>query len=289
MLTSTESMLNRGVLTSDLGLALALALFWGSTYPIIRVAGNPVSILIGRYVLASIISIPMLIYIRSPLRGVGRKDLLLGSLAGVLNTGFVASMYYALLYIESGPVASIIYTYPLLILLISSIIGYSSPSLGILAGSALAFSGVVIIYTQANLEPLGVVLSMLASMLFALSSIISSRISIDPNALSALQNIAGLPIAVASYIAYTEYGDILRLDTISIIAIIHQGVGASFLAYLAWFALLRRSLEVASSVVYVVPASSYLIAIPVAREYPEVQQLAGLALIMLGIYIARRR
>lgn len=234
------------------------------------------------------ISIPMLICIRSPIRGAERKDLLLGSLAGVLNTGFVISMYYALLYIESGPVASIVYTYPILILLISSILKHNPPSLGVLAGSALAFSGVIIIYTPANLEPSGVALSMIASMLFALSSTISSRISIDPNTLSALQNIAGLPIAVASYIAYTEYGGVLRLDTMLIIAIIHQGVGAGYLAYLAWFALLRRSLEVASSLVYVVPASSYLIAIPIAREYPNAQQLAGLALIMLGIYIARR-
>ncbi|MEM4970421.1 MAG: EamA family transporter [Sulfolobales archaeon] len=45
---------------------------------------------------------------------------------------------------------------------------------------------------------------------------------------------------------------------------------------------------IASSIVYMVPAAAYIIAIPVAGEIPEFHQVLGLLLILAGIYIARR-
>jgi len=261
----------------DLLLAFALAIFWGSTYPIVRIARDPGSILLGRYVVASAISIVYLYNIfmfRRSMSNFSRRDLFLSLLAGSFNTGFVVSMYYALMYIPSGPVSSIVYTYPILILLISHIAGFQR-----------AGSGVLAIYAPSNLEPNGVLLSLAASIFFAVSSVISSQISMGTLPLTSFQNIVGLPIIV---ITYLHIGGVLKLDLFTTIAIIHQGVGAGYVSYLAWYVLIKRSLEIASSIIYIVPVATYLISIPITGEIPESMQIAGLLLILIGIYIAKR-
>jgi len=280
--------LDKGYTPRDLLLALALAAFWGSTYPMIRVSGSPGSVLIGRYAVSSIISLAALLRMLRGSRGglsIGVRDAALGSLAGLFNLGFVVCMYYALLYIPSGPVSAIIYTYPLLMILISSALGFQKIGLRAAVGSLIAFSGVLAIYAPSRLEPAGVILSLLASLFFAISSVISSRASLDAAALASLQNIAGFPAAVLAYIAL---GEGFRVDPAVVVAITHQGVGAGYIAYLAWYALIKRSIGVASSLVYMVPAAAFLIAIPIAGEVPEIHHLVGLALILAGIYTARR-
>ncbi|MDT7889004.1 MAG: DMT family transporter [Desulfurococcales archaeon] len=272
----------------DLLLAFALAIFWGSTYPIVRIARDPGSILLGRYVVASAISIVYLYNIfmfRRSMSNFSRRDLFLSLLAGSFNTGFVVSMYYALMYIPSGPVSSIVYTYPILILLISHIAGFQRAGKGAVIGSIVAFSGVLAIYAPSNLEPNGVLLSLAASIFFAVSSVISSQISMGTLPLTSFQNIVGLPIIV---ITYLHIGGVLKLDLFTTIAIIHQGVGAGYVSYLAWYVLIKRSLEIASSIIYIVPVATYLISIPITGEIPESMQIAGLLLILIGIYIAKR-
>ncbi|MEM1610466.1 MAG: DMT family transporter [Sulfolobales archaeon] len=271
--------------SSDLLLAVALAAFWGSTYPIIRIAGNPSSILLGRYVMASLVSLIGVIRIWRHMIRASRSNIFLSILSGFFNACFVVAMYYALEYIPSGPVSAIIYTYPLLMLLISSLMGFQRVRGGVVIGSLVAFSGVLLIYAPSSLNTLGVILSLIASILFAIASVISSRVFLDIVALTSIQNLSGLPIAV---MVYAVAGHGVKIDLLTSIAILHQGVGAGYMAYLAWYALIKRSIGIASSIVYMVPAASYLIAIPVAGEIPEPHQVLGLLLILAGIYIARR-
>jgi drug/metabolite transporter (DMT)-like permease len=273
------------VTSSDLLLAIALAIFWGSTYPVIRIAGNPLVILLGRYVLASLVSLIGVLKIRSHMIKASRSNIFLGLLAGFFNTGSVVAMYYALEYIPSGPVSAIVYTYPLLMLVISSLIGFQRIEGRIVIGSMIAFGGVLLIYAPSNLNTLGVILSLTASILFAISSIISSRTSLDIASLTFTQNLSGLPIATVVYMIVDHE---TRIDLLTAAAIIHQGVGAGYIAYLAWYALIKRSIGIASSIVYMVPAAAYLIAIPVAGEIPEPHQVLGLLLILTSIYMARR-
>ncbi len=271
--------------SSDLLLAIALAVFWGSTYPVIRVAGNPSVILLGRYVLASLVSLISLFKIWGHMINASRSSIFLGLLAGFLNTGSVMVMYYALEYIPSGPVSAIVYTYPLFMLIISSLMGFQRIEGRIVIGSMVAFGGVLLIYAPSNLNTLGVILSLAASILFAIASIISSRVSLNIISLASLQNLSGLPIAAAAYIIVDHE---TRMDLLTAVAVIHQGVGAGYIAYLAWYALIKRSIGIATSIVYMVPAAAYLIAIPVAGEIPEPHQVLGLLLILIGVYIARR-
>ncbi|MEM2203930.1 MAG: DMT family transporter [Sulfolobales archaeon] len=267
-------------------MALVLALFWGSTYPIIRIAGNPDLILLGRYVISAAISTAILVRFRKDLGNQVRTKLSKILASGAGNMGFVVCMYYALLYIPSGPVSAIIYTYPLIILLISGLAGYSGIGSKTALGSLIAFAGVLTIYAPSQLDIGGTLLSLLAAVFFAVSSVISSRIPIDLVVLTAIQNIIGLPIAVAIYILA---GGGSEVGITHVIAIVHQGLGASFLAYIAWYRLLTRSIGVASSIVYMVPAAAYIMAIPIARETPTLYQILGLILVLIGIYIARRR
>ncbi|HWQ18063.1 MAG TPA: DMT family transporter [Sulfolobales archaeon] len=251
-----------------------------------RVAGSPSLILLGRYVLSAIISIAILMRFRNNLGNMVRTKLSKILASGAFNMGFVVCMYYALLYIPSGPVSAIIYTYPLMILLISSLAGYSGISSKTALGSLIAFVGVLTIYAPSQLDIGGTLLSLLAAVFFSISSVISSRIPIDLVALTAIQNIIGLPIAVAIYILT---GSSSGIDVIHVIAIVHQGFGASFLAYIAWYRLLTRSIGIASSIVYMVPAAAYIMAIPIAGETPTLYQILGLVLVLIGIYIARRK
>ncbi|MEM4970422.1 MAG: EamA family transporter [Sulfolobales archaeon] len=191
---------------SDLLLAVALAIFWGSTYPVIRVSGNPSLILLGRYIIASLTSLISILRIWDYMVKTPRSDIFLGLLAGFFNTGFVVAMYYALEYIPSGPVSAIVYTYPLLMLLISSLMGFQRVRGGVVIGSLVAFSGVLLIYAPSSLNTLGVMLSLIASILFAIASVISSRVSLDIVALTSLQNLSGLPIAAMVYtVAFQFY------------------------------------------------------------------------------------
>ncbi len=266
-------------------MALVLALLWGSTYPIVRVAGNPALILLGRYALSSITSAAILMRHGSLTGDKIRREIIKILASGATNMCFVVSMYYALLYIPSGPVSAIIYTYPLLILLISSLTGHGGIGFKTALGSLVAFTGVLTIYAPSRLDMGGVLLSILAAVSFAAASVISSRVSVGQVVLTALQNLVGLPIAVVVYILA---GGDLGLDAVQLVAILHQGLGASFLAYIAWYRLLSRSVGAASSMVYMVPAAAYITAIPIAGEVPNIYQIFGLLLILFGIYIARR-
>lgn len=275
----------RNAFSRDTVLALVLAIFWGSTYPIIRVSGDPGLVLLGRYVLSSTMSMAILLRVRDSLGGMVRGKLPRILVSGAANMGFVVCMYYALLYIPSGPVSAIVYTYPLMILLISGVKDHSEIGLRIVLGSLTSFAGVLAIYAPSRLDAGGVFLSLLAAVFFAIASVISSRIPIDLVILTAMQNILGLPIAMATYILA---GGGMEINMIRGIAIAHQGLGASFLAYLAWYRLLSRSTGIASSMVYMVPAAAYMTAVPIAGEIPGPHQILGLILILLGIYVARR-
>lgn len=277
--------IKRGALPEDLAMGFVLALIWGSTFPVVRVAGNPALVLLGRYAISSIISIAVLMRLRGALAGRVGREILKILVSGFLNALFTVCMYYALLYIPSGPVSAIVYTYPLMILLISLLTGYRGIGSKVILGSLVAFTGVLTIYAPSRLDEGGVILSLIAAVLFATSSVISSRIPLNQVIITAMQSLIGLPIAIATYMLM---GSGLELDVMQIVAVLHQGLGASFLAYIIWYRLLSRSVGIASSMVYMVPATSYMIAVPIAGEVPSIYQILGLVLILIGIYIARR-
>lgn len=268
-------------------LALVVALFWGSTYPVLKLAGDTALILLGRVLTSAVGSLLILKIYRLPFRvRICRGDCFIYSIASasLSSTVFVPLMYMA---VESGSpneTAAIVYTYPVFIVIISALLRLSRISAHSILGVLLGLLGVVSLYGLSRPELLPPLLSLAASISFALSSVLYRAAGVDPAAFAVFQNIASLSIAPFLLPFVKPPQDLLAV----IAAVIHQGLGAAVASYIAWFRLLRISTGLASSLVYLTPAAAFAFSAALRVESPSPPQLLGLFLIMAGIYVSRR-
>ncbi len=275
-------LLYRRTYSREIPLAIALAFIWGTTFPIVRLAGDVENVMFWRYVVSVVfLSIIFILYGGSRHSS---KFYLYAAASGVFNFLFLYMMYSSLQLVPSNTVATIVYTYPLINVVLGVALGIEKRSVKGFIGVALGFAGVALIYglNGGYLNAMGVAQAMLASVFFSLSTIFYGVVKGDIYGFTLIQTFVGFILISMIY----SPEDISSLNVF--IAIIHQGFGAGSIAYLIWFTLVKRSIQLASSLVYLVPAIAYISALPILGEIPTPSSLAGLALVLLGIYIARR-
>ncbi|MEM1685757.1 MAG: DMT family transporter [Acidilobaceae archaeon] len=273
-------------LNDNMVLALLLALIWGTTFSIVKVSGNYEAVLFWRNIISALlILVTVIIFYRSR----ASFDLIClgyGVIGGVFNLIFIYTLFKALSYMPSYVVSALLYTYPIITLIILAILKYERLRAYSFLGVLLSFTGAAILYVGSEAFIVsfeGFILSFIASLAFSITSI-ASRLSGKIIEYTLIQ----LLVTALLTIPIFNPGNPLNYNMNTIIASIHQGVGAGFIAYLTWFTLLSRSATLASSLVYMVPIVAYIAAIPVANEIFTLPDIIGLILILLGIYIARK-
>jgi drug/metabolite transporter (DMT)-like permease len=268
---------------------------WGSAFVGIRAAGqtlSPGALALGRLVVSTAILSGFALARRDPLPR--RRDLLAIAAYGIAWLGvYSATLNAAERLVDAGTAAMIVNTGPLMITLLAGIFLREGFPRGLLAGCAVAFAGCVVIglatiQRGARSGP-GLALCLVAVLAYSAAVVIQKPVlaRVSPFQVTWLgcvaATIACLPFAPA---LVTEVG---RAAPAAIGWTVYLGAVPTALGFTTWsFALRRAPAGRTASLNYLIPVVAIVLGWAVLGQTPPWLGVAGGALCLLGVYLARR-
>ncbi|HEV2140841.1 MAG TPA: DMT family transporter [Candidatus Dormibacteraeota bacterium] len=279
-----------------LAAGLVTVALWGSAFVGIRAAGSslsPGSIALGRLLVSSAILLAVALLRRESIpRG---RALALIAAYGVLWLGvYSITLNAAERLVDAGTAAMLINTGPLLIAILAGLFLREGFPPGLLAGCAVAFVGCVAIgfatTHTASRGALGILLCIVAAVAYA-SAVVVQKLAL---ATASSFQVTWLGVAAAT-IACVPFapalaGEVSMASASSILWTIYLGAFPTALGFATWsFALRRGSAGRTGSLNYLIPVVAIVLGWAVLGEAPPWLALAGGALCVAGVYLARRR
>lgn len=276
--------------------ALVTVVLWASAFVAIRHVGREFSagsMSLGRLLVGSVALGGFVLTRPDRLRRPSRRDVGLLLLCGLLWFGvYNVALNAAEQRVDAGTAAMLINIGPLLIaLLAGSVLGEGFPA-RLLAGSALAFAGVLVIgaaTSSRRTEAAGVALCVLAAVAYAVG------------VLSQKPLLSRLPGPQVTWIACTvgavsclPFAPTLVRETAAarpatIGWLVYLGLFPTAIAFTTWaYALSRTSAGRMAATTYLVPPVAVLLAWALLGEAPAALALLGGALCLVGVAVARR-
>ena len=275
--------------------ALVTVTAWASAFIGIRDAGEEISagtLALGRLLVASAALGVVAAIRREPLPA--RRDLPLIAVCGLLWFGlYNVALNEAERHIDAGTAAMLVNVGPILIALLAGVILHEGFPRSLLAGSAVAFAGAIVIGLATSDGGLaasgGAALCLLAALAYA-GGVVSQKPVLAR--VSALQ-VTFLACSVAT-LACLPFGPALvdELGTASGSAIrwtVYLGLVPTALAFTTWaYALSHTTAGRMGATTYLVPPLAILMAWLILDETPPALAVAGGALCLIGVVLARR-
>lgn len=261
---------------------------WGSNYFVTR-QFLPVDLpLWGAVIRALPAGLLLLVFARQLPRGHWWwRSLVLGA----LNVGaFFALIYVASQLLPSSVAATLMATSAAVLLLLAWPLLGERPSLVAIAGTALGFTGVVVMFAGAGgvIDPLGVAASLGAMLLSSVGYVLTKRWGRDVSvvALTSWQLLAGGLLLLPA--ALLVEGALPVPDPPAMAAYAYTTIVATALANLAWFFGLRHLTAGTVGVVGLLnPVTGVALGTLVAGELFGLQEAIGTALILVGVFLGR--
>ncbi len=275
--------------------ALVTVTAWASAFIGIRDAGDELSagaLSLGRLVVGSAALGVIVAIRREPLPA--RRDLPAIAFCGLLWFGiYNVALNEAERHVDAGTAAMLVNVGPILIALLAGVLLHEGFPRSLLAGSAIAFAGAILIglaTSEAGLAASGgAALCLVAAMAYA-GGVVSQKPVLAR--VSALQ-VTFLACAVGA-LACVPFGPTLvdELGTASGSAIrwmVYLGLVPTALAFTTWaYALSRTTAGRMGATTYMVPPLAILMAWLFLSETPPALAIAGGALCLAGVVLARR-
>jgi len=259
---------------------LGVIIVWGFSYPLTKLALNymsPFVLTFFRFLIGGVI---LLIYAKGMVYG---KKQITNTL---LNVAFFVILLNVAINLSYNPALAsvLIYTQPIFVIIILRLLGERIYTLQ-LAGVIIAFLGIFISVDSANFN-LGSLIAILAAILWAVGTVYYKRNLNNENTLklnafmSLFSSIVALPtIGIDYYFVYSIYGILLAIS----VAIVAQALGFMF-----WFTSLKTLGPITSSTMSIlVPVSAYLFSFLMLDEIPNLYQIIGSSLALLGVLISQ--
>ena len=284
--------------TLALGAALVTVSFWASAFVGIRSAGrslSPGALSLGR-LLVGAVALAILLLVRNErlpswnaLRPVAPALVLCGLLwFGAYNVALNAGERR----VDAGTAAMLVNVGPILIAILAGFLLHEGFPRALLVGCAIAFGGVVVIglaTTNAGVTTAGVILCLLAAVAYA-GGVVSQKSVL--RAVSPLQTILLCCLIGAvgcAPFAPQLVGELGDADAAAVGWMVYLGVFPTALAFTTWaFALARTGAGRMAATTYLVPPVSILLGWLLLSESPPALALAGGALCLVGVIVARR-
>jgi drug/metabolite transporter (DMT)-like permease len=269
---------------------------WGSAFVGIRAAGealSPGSIALGRLVVSSVILGAVALIRREPLPA--RRDLLPIAAYGVLWLAiYSVTLNAAERNVDAGTAAMLINTGPILIAVLAGLFLHEGFPRGLFAGCGVAFAGGVMIGYAANQSGgnagLGILLCAVAAVAYSVAVVVQKPVlaRVSPFQVTWL-GVAAATIACMPF-APTLAMEVAKAGAGAIGWTIYLGAFPTALGFATWtFALRRTSAGRMGSMTYLSPVVAILLGWVLLREAPPWLAMAGGALCLAGVYLARRR
>jgi drug/metabolite transporter (DMT)-like permease len=275
--------------------ALVTVTAWASAFIGIRDAGEEISagaLSLGRLLVGSIALGVIVAIRREPLPA--RRDLPAIALCGLLWFGiYSVALNEAERHVDAGTAAMLVNVGPILIALLAGVILHEGFPRSLLAGSAVAFAGAILIGLATSDGGLaasgGAALCLVAALAYA-GGVVSQKPVLAR--VSALQ-VTFLACSVAA-LACLPFAPTLvdELDSASGSAIrwmLYLGLVPTALAFTTWaYALSHTTAGRMGATTYLVPPLAILMAWLILSETPPELALVGGALCLVGVVLARR-
>lgn len=275
--------------------ALVTVVLWGSAFVAIRDAGRtlaPGALALGR-LLVSLVVLGAAAYIwREPLPA--RRDLLRLAAFGVLWLGVYSFALNAAEHrVDAGTAAMVINTGPILIAVLAGVFLREGFPRWLFVGCAVAFAGVVLIgvtKSESSRSGLGFALLIIAAVAYATAVVIQKSVlaRVTPLQVTWLGCAAGT-IACLPF-APQLLGELDDAGAAGAAWMVYLGLGPTALGFATYaFALRRMTAGRLASLSYLIPVVAIVLGWALLGETPPVLAVAGGALCILGVYLARRR
>ncbi|BCS92397.1 DMT family transporter [Metallosphaera javensis (ex Sakai et al. 2022)] len=261
-----------------LGLIL-LIIFWGSAFPIIKLALEFMSPFMIALIRVTVGGTLLFLFVRKLAYGV--KE----SISALLNIGiFLILLNLGIQYSANPGLAStLIYTQPVFVLILSRLVLKERINPLQALGIVLAFTGVIASVGIGNFD-LGSIIALLGGLTWAVGTIYY-RIYLrdrDVLALNAYMSLfSGLFIAPVSLLEPRISPSLEGIGLTLLVSVTAQALG-----FILWFNAVKFIGPVkASTVVLLVPVSSYLFSYLLLGELPTLEEAVGSAITLLGVFL----
>jgi drug/metabolite transporter (DMT)-like permease len=284
-----------GAELAPLAAGLVVASLWGSAFVAIRDAGNeisPGSLAFGRLLVSLLVLGTAAAITREPLPQ--RRDLAQIAAYGVLFLGVYSfTLNEAERRVDAGTAAMLINTGPILIAILAGVVLKEGFPRWLFGGCAVAFTGCVLIGLaksgSGTRATTGVALLVLAAFAYASAVVIQKPVLARASPLQvtwlgcAAGALACLPFAPG---LARDLGDAGAAD---IGWIVYLGLGPTALGFAVFnYALRRTTAGRLASLMYLIPVVATLLAWALLGETPPALAVAGGALCIAGVALARR-
>lgn len=275
--------------------ALTTVVLWASAFVGIRSAGHsfsPEALALGRLLAATAVLGSLALLRREHLPA--RRDLTRIAVYGILwLAGYNVTLNEAERRVDAGTAAMLINVGPILIALLAGLVLREGFPRRLLAGCGVAFAGTAIIGAATSQHGVaagwGAGLCIIAAFAYAAAVVVQKPVLRRNSAFQvtwlacAVATIACLPFAPA---LVRDLGD---AGASPVAWTIYLGVGPTAIGFVLWaFALNRTTAGRLGSLTYLAPPIAILLGWAVLGETPPLLALAGGALCLGGVILARR-
>ncbi len=278
--------------------ALVTVAIWASAFVGIRAAGadiSPGALAFGRLVVGSL-ALGAVVLVRRGTLPRGRELALTIATGVVWFGGYNVTLNAAERLVDAGTAAMLVSVGPLLIVIFSGLfLGEGFPP-RLLVGSVIAFAGAVVIGLATSVvgqsvdTTWGIALSLAAALAYAAGVTIEKPALRRASALHVTWLACGVGTLVTAPFGPQLLGELAHAPPSSIAWLVYLGVFPTALAFTTWaFALGRTNAGLLGSTTYLAPPIAIALGWLMLGEVPPALALAGGALSIAGVVVARSR
>jgi drug/metabolite transporter (DMT)-like permease len=281
--------------TAALVAAVMTVVLWGSAFVAIRDAArtlSPGSVALGRLLISLLVLGTAAAIVREALPA--RRDLVRIAAYGVLWLGVYSfTLTAAEQRVDAGTAAMLINTGPILIAVLAGVLLREGFPRWLFAGCGVAFAGCVLIGIANSRSgapsAAGIALLILAAAAYAAAVVIQKPVlaRVSPLQLTTLGCVAGTIACLPFAPGLLE--DLGGASPSAVGWTVYLGLGPTALGFATWaYALKRMNAGRLASLTYLIPAVAIGLGWAILGETPPWLAVAGGALCVAGVYVARR-
>lgn len=276
------------------GIALIIALIWGSNFPVSKIAIEQVGAWPFRFY-CNIISVAILLIVVLLLfrKKIVFKDVLLCIPLGVFNLFLVPLLNnISLFYIDAVKASVLIYTMPAFTSLIYIVI-YRSINIKYVMTAFLGVTG-VLIFIAVDKIGTGELIILISAFCWATGTVLSEKIPVKSNLLLRVFYQNGISLLLIVLTMPFMSDDIqLPLSVIGqprvLLPVLYTGITSGVFVYILWFYMIEKGgAELTSCAILLSPVISVLISLFFPGESVTLNMLVGMLFIISGLFIAFR-
>jgi drug/metabolite transporter (DMT)-like permease len=283
-------------------LLILTALFWGSSWIVVKWLTadlDPIAIATGRFILVSLIFLPVVLWLQIKGERLEIKDLETMALLGIFGVAVLYILQYHGVNLTTAINASLMTTFnPTVTLLLSSFFLKERIDLKKIAAILIAFLGAFLVITNGDMnfgtkmdDITGSLLSFLSTCCWAVYTVMSKKAlgKHSPIFLVVYTSIFGtlflLPVASLT----SPPSKFLSLSLYNWGGLLYLAVTCTVFGYFAWsYSLERIDASQAAIFIYLVPLSSILLSYIFLSEHLTPYSALGALLIFAGVYYSTR-